>query len=189
MYVGFSIWRTLILTLSSFSDDALGVLIAISEKHSKLVEDHSLPILFASLPDMPPSRDAHQDRARYWATLRWLSRLCIPAPLFETLTVRLMTKLELICSSRHQNADRDPELTAAYAYSILKTLASVLELKANAGHPDVPKYIDTLLPRIYLTFISMALEESSLNDGKLISRLLPIAGDIITTIVRTQTAR
>lgn len=152
------------------------------------MEEHSLPILFASLPDSPPSRTAHQVQALCWATLRWLSRLCVPAPLFETLVVRLMTKLELIliCKSQQQTVDRDPELIAAYAYSILKTLASVLELKANAGHPDVPKYIETLVPRLYFIFISMVMEESPLSFDGIFSRVLPIAAHIITIVVRTQ---
>ena len=173
------------LKWATASDGALNILISISEKNSKVVEEHSLPILFASIPDSPPRRDGHRDRARYWMTLRSLSRLCIPAPLFATLVVRLTTKLELILSSPQID---DAELHAAYVYCILKTLASILELKANANHPDVPKYADTLLPRIYFTFITMALENNPLNDAILASRVLPVAGQIITTITRSLTA-
>ena len=157
-----------------------------ADSHSKIIEEHSLPILFGSLPDSPPARDAHKDRARYWATLRWLARLCIPAPLFETLVIRLTTKLDLICVANSREEEQDSELRAAYAHSILRTIESIMELKSNAGHADVAKYIDTLVPRLYGLFIGLALEESTLSQAAFTSKLLPVAGRIITLVVRLQ---
>ena len=171
---------------SGHSDDALGVLIGIAENHSKIVEEGTLPFLFSSLPESPASRDAHKSRTKIWTTLRWLAQLCVPAPLFETLVVRLTTKLELIFAPNNiPDDENDYEPRLAYAHGILRTLYSVLELKVNASHADVPKYIDRLVPRIYGFFISQALRGPQYVLAEFYTRLLDISGHIITLVVRT----
>ncbi|KAH8111038.1 ARM repeat-containing protein [Phellopilus nigrolimitatus] len=168
------------------SDDALDVLITIADKNSKVVEESTLPLLFTSLPDSPPARDAHADRAKYWRTLRWLARLCVSAPLFETLVVRLSTKLDLVCAPKTSCGEaQDTETRTAYAHSILRTLTSVLELKVNARHSDVPKYIDRLVPRLYNLFIYLSSAETSYGFIVTDSRLLSVAGQVITLVVQT----
>ena len=125
----------------------LDVLIAIARKNSKVVEESTLPLLFNSLPDTPPSLEDVVAREKYWRTLRWLSRLCVTAPLFETLVIRLTTKLDIIYSPKVVNGTRlENEIRDAYAHNILKTLVSVLEVKVNAKDADVPKYISRLVP-------------------------------------------
>ncbi|KAI5124282.1 hypothetical protein M0805_005129 [Coniferiporia weirii] len=173
--------------VDDLSDEALDVLITIADRSSDLVEESTLPLLFSSLPDAPPNRDAHVDRAKHWRTLRWLSRLCVSAPLFETLVVRLSTKLDLVCAPKRSVSEDsdDSEPRAAYAHSILRTLVSVLELKVNAKHSDVPKYIDRLIPRLYNLFIYLALVGDSSQSLNTDSRLLDVAGQAITLIVRT----
>ncbi|THH09922.1 hypothetical protein EW145_g1685 [Phellinidium pouzarii] len=171
-----------------FSDDALSVLITIADRNSKIVEESTLPLLFSSLPDSPPSRDARIDRKGCWATLRCLSQLCISAPLFEILVIRLSTKLDLVCAPKGGGDDiQDNELRAAYAHGILKTLASVLELKVNAKHSDVPKYIDRLVPRLYNLFIYLALVGVNSPSLETDFRILNVAGQVITLVVQTLT--
>ncbi|KAL5536863.1 hypothetical protein ACEPAF_686 [Sanghuangporus sanghuang] len=169
------------------SDDALAVLATIADRNSKVVEEYTLPLLFSSLPDSPPLRDAHRERAKCWRTLHLLARLCVSAPLFETLVVRLTTKLDIVCASKSDDPDemQDPEPRAAYAHGILKTLGSVIELKVNANHADVPKYIDRLVPRLYNLLIYLSLADKSASSSDLYSKLLEISGQIITLVVRT----
>lgn len=167
------------------SDDALDFLIAIAEQNPKPIEETTLPLLFSSLPDRAPPRAAHAERAKYWRILRWLTKLCLPAPLFETLVVRLSTKLDIICAPLSGVEDPDPEPRAAYAHSILKTLVKVLDIKIVAKHPDVSKYIDRLLPRLFNLFIYLATSEKERGRIDADPRLLDVAGQIITLIVQS----
>ena len=165
------------------SDDALGVLVSIADRSSKVVEEYTLPVLFSSLPDLPLSLDAHRERAKCWRTLRWLAQLCVSAPLFETLVVRLTTKLDIVCGTKSESSE-DYEARIAYAHGILRTVASVLEVKAKNSHADIPKYIDRLVPRLYNLFIALSFSEIS-TSSKSFLRLLEVSGEVITVIVRT----
>lgn len=173
---------------SFFSDEALAVLILIAGGNSKIVEQNTLPLLFNSLPDSAPPRTAQSERLKYWRTLRWLTKLCVPAPLFETLVIRLSTKLELVYAPKAASGGNDdPEARAAYAHSILKTLSSVLEKKVDMEHADVPKYIDRLVPRLYSLFISQALSPDNRDAPSIDQRVLEAAGQIITLVLQSVT--
>lgn len=149
-----------------------------------MIVDSTLPLLFSVLPDKAPNRDAHIERARCWNTLRRLSRLCVSAPLFETLVIRLTTKLDLACNMKASTNDScDPEATAAYVHAILKTLARTLEAKVTAKHADVAKYVDRLLPSLYHLFIYLALLSGNSGSVPLDPRMLDVAAQIITSIV------
>lgn len=164
----------------------LDVLITIADHNSKIVEESTLPLLFNSLPDIAPSRSAHVERAKCWSTLRMLARLCISNTLFETLVVRLSTKLDIIYTpTRDHSIEDDSEACSAYAHSILKTLASVLELKINAKHTDITKYADRLVPRLYSLFIYLSLDSEKRGVPKTDVRPLLVAGHIITLVVQT----
>ncbi len=157
------------LDLTSFdSDDALDLLITIAKGNSKIVEESTLPMLFSSLPDSAPARDAVSERLKYWQILRWLEKLCTTPPLFETLVVRLTTKLDLICSPGAlggvKDEDRDP--IAAYAYCILATLVAVLQTKEDRKHSDIPKYIDRFVPKLYNLFFYLCLTPENWNIRK-----------------------
>ncbi|EJD43759.1 ARM repeat-containing protein [Auricularia subglabra TFB-10046 SS5] len=135
----------------------------IAPKH---VEETTLPLLFGHLPDRAPADDAARTKAaRALATLR---TLCVAPVLFETLVVRLLVRLELAED-------------ALYALAILSTLEVVLEAKIDAGHADVPKYVDGLVPRLYAL---------SAAQGRVrwTSRMLETAAAIVTLVVRTLTA-
>ena len=45
-------------------------------------------------------------------------------------------------------AEGDAEPAAAYAHSILRTLADVLAARIERAHADVVKYVDRLVPRL-----------------------------------------
>lgn len=162
----------------------MSVLNTISESTPRHVQEQTLPLLFSSLPDKAPDREAASDRAKCWRTLSALTTLCVHPELFETLVIRLTTKLDLICAPRTSFETReDAEPDSAYAHSLLKTIANTLSAKVDARHPDVPKYIDRLVPRLYNLFIYCALQPGSYiiaNDPRLVS----VAGDIIMLVTQ-----
>ncbi|EMD39279.1 hypothetical protein CERSUDRAFT_82017 [Gelatoporia subvermispora B] len=173
------------------SDPALDLLIVIATFAPRHVAANTLPLLFSSLPDRAPPRSAEAERLRYWRTLDSLSKLCEQPDLFETLVVRLLTKLDLVCIPPPEALDTEEnhEPSAAYAHSILKTIAEVLSAKVNKGHKDVVKYIDRLVPRLYNLFIYSAL----MSDGSYMAatdpRLASVAAQIITLITQSLAAQ
>jgi len=150
----------------------------------RIIAEQTLPLLFASLPDSAPRREAVADRERCWQTLSVLRKLCIQQALFESMVVRLMTKLDLLCfPSGDVGSDLEP--FQAYAHMILKTLEQTLETKVEAKHSDIAKYIDSLVPRIFNIFVASAL---SSDKRKMIAsdpRLLRVSGGIITLVVQS----
>ncbi|KAI0372603.1 ARM repeat-containing protein [Pilatotrama ljubarskyi] len=178
---------------SEISDAALDLLSTVSFIAPAHVSGSTLPLLFTSLPDRAPAREAEAERIKYWRTLAYLKKLCTQPDLFETLVVRLSTKLDLLCvpsaSSEDQPmADSDLEPAAAYAHSILKTLADVLSAKIDMGHADVVKYIDRLIPRLYNLFIYSALLADERPMVAIDPRLLAVTAQIITLITQTLNA-
>jgi len=175
-------------SFDDFISDAaiLSILTTISASAPRHVQDQTLPVLFSSLPDTAPPRDALNERAKYWRNLLALSTLCVHPELFETLMIRLTTKLDLICVPVVEKEDVEPD--AAYAHSLLKTLADTMSKKVDSGHPDVPKYIDSLVPRIFNLFIYSALQPERnwlANDP----RLLRVGADIITQVTQCLTVQ
>jgi DNA repair/transcription protein MET18/MMS19 len=143
-----------------------------------------LPLLFESLPDHAPSREATTDRAKYRSALSALSVLCIHPELFEILVIRLITRVDLICIPTEKPSPEDEEPNAAYAHALLKIIANTLSAKVDKGHPDVAKYIDHLVPRLYNLFIYSALQGESQGLAATNQRLVSVAGEIVTLVIQ-----
>lgn len=176
------------------------LLTTISSTAPHHVSQTTLPLLFSALPDNAPPRTDATTRARYWTTLTSLSRLCAQSDLFETLVVRLTTKLDLLCfpavppSSEYPETmngqEEDLEPAAAYAHALLTTLGSVLQDKVDHGDVDVQKYIDRLVPRLFNLFICSTLaasEDGTRRRALLVSdaRLVSATGRILNLVVQT----
>lgn len=107
------------------------------------------------------------------------------------LVVRLSTKLDLICvpGSKIAEDTDDYEPTAAYAHSILRTLADAVAKKVELNHPDVSKYVDRLLPRLFNLHIYSAL----VSDGDYLvatdPRLISVSAEIISLVLQTASAQ
>lgn len=163
--------------------DLLSSISAISSRH---VKEQTLPLLFSSLPDIAPARTSITERLKYLRTLTALGKLCIQQELFETLVIRLSTKLDLVCVPTNSPlAKDDPEPTAAYAHSILTVLANTLQTKVDLKHVDIPKYIDRLVSRLYNLFIYGALISADDSTAATDHRVIAVAARIITLIVQT----
>lgn len=135
-------------------------------------------------------------------TLTSLARLCAQPDLFETLVVRLTTKLDLLCFSSPlssedpagivaEGEEEDLEPAAAYAHALLATLGNVLQKKVDHGDVHVQKYVDRLLPRLFNLFVCSALAAGQEGEGKrkglLVSdtRIVSAAGRISNLVVQT----
>ena len=161
------------------------LLTSISSVSPRYVTDGTLPLLFIALPDEAPGRDSLVEISKYRSVLQLLARLCVQPTLFETLVIRLSTKLDILFSRAGDTEDSEP--VAAYAHSLLQTLSRVLAVKIEEGHVDISKYLDTLCTPLYALFVSSALEKPggiATNE-----RLLAISGRVISFIVRVQPAR
>ncbi|KAH8075854.1 ARM repeat-containing protein [Cristinia sonorae] len=161
----------------------------ISSTTARHISQTTLPLLFSSLPDQAPDRSAEAERLKYWRTLAFLKRLCLQADLFEMLVVRLSTKLDLICSPDSPPSGADAtslEPTAAYAHSILRTLADAIAVKVEKGDVDVPKYIDRLLPRLFHLHLYGALSGTEGYNVAADPRLVTVTSQIVTLIVQVQ---
>jgi DNA repair/transcription protein MET18/MMS19 len=141
----------------------LSLFLACAKIAPKHIEGTTLPLLFGLLPDgKVPSDDAGK-AARALSTLR---TLCVAPVLFETLVIRLLVRLEL-CED------------LLYALAMLGTLQGVLQAKVDAGHVDVAKYVDSLVPKL----LDLAAAQPLFADLK----LLDTTGGIITLVARTLT--
>ncbi|TEB36758.1 ARM repeat-containing protein [Coprinellus micaceus] len=144
------------------SDGVLELLGSIAEVAPQIVVEQTLPILFSGLPDVAPAREAAAGRAQAWKALSYLQTLCTEPQLFDTLVVRLTTKLEHL------------------------TLANTLQVKVSKKHADVAKYLERLVVRLFKIFVYSALEfketaATFLEDP----RLLQAAAQCMTLVVRS----
>ncbi|KAL7416158.1 Dos2-interacting transcription regulator of RNA-Pol-II-domain-containing protein [Mrakia frigida] len=209
--LGFVVQSVNELILSEEADHlrgpALAGLAIISKIAPKTIEEITLPLLFSKLPDSPPPLEGEEDRVRYRRILSSLSVLCVQPPLFEILVVRITSKLDLLCSStdhlldpaspstpRHGTQGVEDlsmvdkpsrECDAVYAFALLSCLLNVLRTKVDAGHLDIPKYIDQLVPRLFTIFVLAALSTRSEQEIAADPRLVVVASRIIETVVQT----
>ena len=102
------------------------------------------------------------------------------------LVIRLLTKLDLVCvPGNGAVADSDHEPTAAYAHSILRTLADAVAKKAELGHPDVSKYSDRLVPRLFNLHFYSTLVSNGDYLAATDPRLISVSAEIVTAVYQT----
>lgn len=137
-------------------------LTTISSSHSALIESVTLPLLFHYLPDAAPPLAETTSRDKYRSILKSLSELCVLPSLFETLVIRINSKLDLLASSplprsQEGNLDESRECAIAYIYDLINTLSIVIDRKLAEKHQDVIKYFDQIIPRLYTLVVSAAV--------------------------------
>jgi DNA repair/transcription protein MET18/MMS19 len=164
--------------------DTLALLSAIAGIAPHHLLSQALPILFSFLPDVTPPRDAITQRAFYWRALSSLSAICVQPQLFETLVVRLIAKLDILCAIS-QTRTIDQESTTAYAHAILTALANTLDIKVSLKDVDVPKYAEQLLPRMFRLYLDAALASSEVVAVAADPRLLQVGARIIRLVSQT----
>jgi DNA repair/transcription protein MET18/MMS19 len=108
------------------------------------IESITLPLFFHDLPDNAPDSDDDAPRDRYREILAALTRLCIQPALFETLIVRILSKV----GSLVESTDIDVECQTAYIWDLLSCLSNVIVAKAERKHVDLVKHFDRIMPRL-----------------------------------------
>lgn len=174
---------------------ALEGLVSISKVTSKPIEEITLPLLFGKLPDTAPALDDETKRLEYKQILSSVSVLCTLPGLLEMMIVRILSRLETLAAAQEdaatgkQSETSDDssvrrECNAAYAYSLLRSLLSTIRSKVQDGHRDVAKHFDTLVPRLFDTFVRGAATGAS-DSITTDVRLLSAAASIIETMTQT----
>ncbi|TXT13309.1 hypothetical protein VHUM_00676 [Vanrija humicola] len=138
----------------------------IAEKHADVVQSVTLPLLFHALPEQAPAESDYDGREKYRAILSSLAELCVLPSLFETLVVRIITKLDLLSSpgAGAEPTASERETTAAYAWDLLNTLRVVLDQKLAAKHADVARHYSQIVPRLFGLVVSAALPRTDSAD-------------------------
>ncbi|WWD20081.1 hypothetical protein CI109_104555 [Kwoniella shandongensis] len=168
-------------------------LTSISKIHPTTIESITLPLLFHNLPDQAPGASEAAARDKYRSILGSLSELCVQPALFQTLVIRITTKLDLLSSvPAAPSSDNDEsmgevdyrECNIAYAWDLLNTLNGVVDAKLQSKHTDISKYFEQLIPRLY-TLIVGASQPRIGNAKPLFSdrRLLSIVARISETMM------
>jgi DNA repair/transcription protein MET18/MMS19 len=151
-------------------------------------------LLFSKLPDTAPLLIAVEDRAQYRQILTSLSTLCAAAGLFETLVIRVLTKLDTICEIKAARADLmdvdtseeqqvERECNIAYAHALLTALLDTLRSKVQAQHKDVAKYFDQIVPRLFSIFVPASVSKPLPLAADV--RLLGVAASVIEVMTQT----
>jgi DNA repair/transcription protein MET18/MMS19 len=171
-----------LLDVLGIRNPSLDVLSAVSQISPQILEETTLPLLFTSLPDTAPAKDAESERSKYRRILSYLSVICIHPNLFDILVIRVTTKLELIFARQEGDGDKR-ECNAAYAYSLLSTLQTVLVTKVERGHVDVQKYVERFVPKLYELFFESAFGSKEGERVGTDSRLIGVAAGVVSAVV------
>jgi DNA repair/transcription protein MET18/MMS19 len=162
-------------------------LATISSVHPDSISTVTLPLLFHNLPDSAPPIENNSARGKYRGVLGALTKLCISSALYESLVIRITSKLDFLSATRIDTelvVDSTQECTVAYAFDLLSTLLDVITKKLDLKHSDTIKYFDQIVPRLYQLAIVAATpkigdEEPLFRDR----RLLRLVGRITETLL------
>ncbi|KLT44071.1 ARM repeat-containing protein [Cutaneotrichosporon oleaginosum] len=153
--------------------------------HAEVVQSLTLPILFHALPDAGPAPDDSDLRETYRSVLRSLTELCTMPALFETLTIRITTKLDLLSSSEPSSTTFGPskrECDVAYAWDLLHTLETVINKKIEEKHADIARHYNQVVPRLCSLAIKAAYADGDQETLFRDRRLLVVVGSITETL-------
>lgn len=164
---------------------ALDGLVEISPTLPLQIDEVVLPPLYHLLPNQAPSRQDHTGIDRYRMALAALAALCILPQLFQSLLIRLLSRLESICFASIAESDRiQYGQQVKYAHHILTTFRIVIEKKAKAKHMDLMANVNDILPRIYRLFILPSVKPVETRSITAETQLIEDAGRIITILVQ-----
>lgn len=170
---------------------ALDGLRDIAKINLRVLEETTLPLLFARLPDRLSVNNNTAAEANVKGVVRRvlssLARLCVQPDLFKILLTRLSTRLDLVCVSSFTNSE-DRELNVGYARGLLVTMLTVLEEKVSKSHKDVPGYGVSLPPRLFALVLAAALRhegDKELSSVAADPRIIRDLGRLLTLLVRT----
>ncbi|WWC73452.1 uncharacterized protein I206_107422 [Kwoniella pini CBS 10737] len=166
--------------------EVIKALTTISTHHPTIIESLTLPLLFHNLPDTAPGGEEHIAREKYRSILISLKELCVQTALFQTLVIRITTKLDLLSSPTDKDIDMDGEsqfdrreCTIAYCWDLLHALQGVIDMKIKQKHGDLVRYFDQLVPRLMTLVISSTSNEGVFGDRRLIGLIAKIVESLV----------
>lgn len=110
-----------------------------------------------------------------------LAAICDRPTLFEPLVVRILSRLELVCTISDDAPTR--AINALYAHHLLATLRAVTVAKIKAGHGDLPNYFARAGPRLLAIFVLDSLSQQP-ETVAADPRLAVDAGKVLTLLVQ-----
>ncbi|WVR08275.1 hypothetical protein IAU60_005322 [Kwoniella sp. DSM 27419] len=174
--------------------EVIQALTTVSGQYPMVIESVTLPLLFHNLPDSAPGATEYAAREQYRSILDSLSQLCVQPALFQTLVIRITTKLDLLStvqSPTENDADgrmvdvAESETQTAYAWDLLNALRTVIEKKTEAKHSDLARYFDQLVPRLCTLTVAAVASKTGQNAALFGNRrLLVLIGKIVERMVQ-----
>lgn len=159
-------------------------LTTVSKLYSSIVESLTLPLLFHNLPDQAPPVSDIAGREKYRSILSSLVELCVLPALFETLVIRIISKLDHLSSSGQEGEVDTRDCNLSYGWDLLNCLSEVIDRKLKLKHVDTVKYFDQLIPRLYGLVIVAAVPVAGGNAPLFADRrLLSSVGRISETLL------
>ncbi|KAI8647563.1 RNAPII transcription regulator C-terminal-domain-containing protein [Parasitella parasitica] len=150
----------------------------VSTFDANLVRDITVPVLIKLLPDFSSTdKNSKLDIVPYKLTLATIQHLCLRPSIYEATEQELLTKFLYICS---HNQDK------RYALEIISTLLRLVQTKDTEKQPDIKLCAETLLPKLFASVISAAMDDSA-NPAQLVildDEVVETINLIILTVVR-----
>lgn len=165
------------------AEEALQGLRELASIHPKEVEENVMPPLFGLLPNTAPSKQDTSSIDAYKLALACLTTLGTVQPLFETLLIRLLARLDTALAPKATAGSQHAQ-DALYAHHLLTALRIVLEKKVAAGHIDIAMQAQKLCSRLYARFIPPALVDGATTLPALEPKIIDDAGRIIMLLVQ-----
>lgn len=176
-------------------DEALKSLVRLSRinEYQKILEETTLPRLFALIPIQPPSPREGGEEDKYKISLKCLKEICVTRTLFSLLVIRLLARLDGICSLPSSSSG------AKMAHHLLLTLGSVLRVKRGLGGEeieDVKNWSEKIMEKIFGIFLRATIpskgrknedEMVGVEEGETVAidqRLLVDAGKVVEVVVQ-----
>lgn len=181
------------LILSPSADDVRGAALDglrdIARVNPRVLEETTLPLLFARLPDRMPANQEEREKTKgvVRRALGALARLCgAQEQLLDMLVIKLFTKLELTCATPALTSE-ERDGNVGYARGLLVTVLTVLDEKVKDAKDQVARYGATLPPRLFSLVLSGAMrvregEEPPVTTDE---RVIADIGRLLTVLVRT----
>lgn len=181
------------LILSPSADDVRGAALDglrdIARVNPRVLEETTLPLLFARLPDrMPPGDGQDKVKGVVRRALGALARLCHQEKLFDMLVVKLFTKLELTCATPSLTSE-ERDGNVGYVRGLLTTVLTVLEEKVHdvSSANELARYGATLPSRLFSLVLTGAMRVKADEEPPVATdeKVIRDVGRLLTVLVRT----
>lgn len=163
---------------------ALETLAELSKHKPRLIMDITLPAFLAHLPDTETEAEARGD---YLSTLEGLAKISVEKEVFDTLTRRLLNKVDLLLNAHNVDSPK-------YTCALLSTLLFVMERRrSEESNMNVQSYYDRIVIGL-MSRATKAAEAAAAGETTYLTALndvavLEVLGRISNHIIRHSTPK